>query len=289
MNSAELKERMETAIKTNDSFMAYQVFQTYLNPLIEIASRILRDSRDNCQDWVLDQLLELSIKHLRSIRNPSAWKTFLHRSIHHRAISYGRNISPPVPLPDTVPDSIEPAQNSTVAMPNHSSKHNAGGYSLENVSYRDRAILKITYGVEPDLFEWKALAMTSGVSEAILRKSFDRHLDSAQKQSSKNEEKLIELSNKLLKLQSKQTYLDTQLDYLLRCDPTDEDAVREQTEKIEAVRASYVRMYRRYHALQKPQRFRVRAKEISNITGMTVNEIHQAVSRARRKMKGSRR
>lgn len=282
MNTETSAALIRKAQEENDPTMAYDVFQTYIGPLTLTAENILRDNRDRCEEWVRDELLRVACRYLHTLRRPEAWKSFLQKTIANRARSLVRRSRPRIVGMEHPPEL--PTEQESIDF-DFSSSEPASDAFLDSVSFRDRALLKLSYGIAPEPPEWKALAIRTGRAVTGIISYLEPHLLKIEEQRSKNAEKLTELSEKLRRLDLQVQRTSRELEHLAMCNPADENAVEKTTENLQQLQERRHRIRERYHRLQKPQRSRISARIIAEATGQSENEIHQAVSRARRKVK----
>ncbi|HPQ41524.1 MAG TPA: hypothetical protein PLV45_14225, partial [bacterium] len=210
------------AQEENDPAMAYDVFLTYLNPLTRTAEELLRDSRDQCEDWVRDELLRVACRHLHNLRRPDAWKSFLKTTIANRARSLLRQSRlrivemehPPEPATEQVSAGFDTCDSEPVA-----------DAFLVTISLRDRALLKLSYGIAPEPPEWNGLAIRTGRAVSDIIPHLEPHLLNIEKNQSKNADALTELSEKLRGMDIRVMHLARELEHLALCNPGDNDTV----------------------------------------------------------------
>ena len=284
---------------------AYGVFLEKLMPVAEKIEKILEIPTDEAADWVRDQFLDLAVSHLATLKNPDAWSAFITASVIHRAYSLRR--TPRLRLvdkPDLVsaaaasdagpvsdegwPESLlstaEPDGNETDGI----EPDDSAADLFDRISFRDRALLKLHFGISPVAVEWVALSAATGKTIARLQAAFETFLTDADVTSTEIENRIAELYGKVLALQAERRRLAMRLDALCLENPADEEAITEVATRLQERTASLNRQYRRYHELQKGRIHRIPARTIAGITGISEDDIHQIVSRARRKIRRNR-
>jgi len=276
MKTEQTDKTIHKALAENDSMAAYSIFLTHLDEINKKVASILRDSPDACEDWTRDEILRLALNKLSLIRKPESWKTFITVAVCNRAKSRVRKLL----LQFTSSDRIDPEPQEPVEF-----RPVTKNQLYNDITLRDRAVLKLSYSIHPDPIEWQALSIATQRSVAELQNGLADHLNQHGIVETELLDKLVDISNKLLILQRKQSYLEERIDWLSLVDPSDEEDILRTTKELQETKKSYFYQYSRYRKLQNPRPQRIRAAIISNVSGLSINEIHQIVSRARRKIK----
>ncbi|MBN1295671.1 hypothetical protein JXA80_02755 [bacterium] len=257
---------------------AYAIFLTRLEPLTRKIAGLWNEHPEACEDWVRDELLRLATEELPFIRHPDRWQAFITISVCNRAKTRITQIaaqSDPMIL-----ETVTAIDAMAVPEPDINAET-----ILSSISLRDRAILKLSYGIDPNTTEWHALAIASSRDIHALKTHFIDSLDRINENASSDDTTLTGLLMTILKHQRTIRQLQTNLDILGLLNPPDDTAITQTIEKLHTETRALHTTYSRYQKLQKPRRRRIQASILAPAVGLRINDIHQIISRARRKIK----